>query len=79
MSGATNDLPEAIKRQAEKILHEIKFSGSMIHAVKNGAKAQGFILGLTCCGALSPERCELLSSHFDTEVEKRLRALTVGP
>lgn len=78
MCEATDDLPEAIKHQADKILHEVESAGSMILAVKSGAKAQGFILGIICCGGLSQERCELLSSHFDSEVEKRLRALTVG-
>lgn len=78
MSEATNDLPEAIKRQVERILHEVEVAGSTILAVKSGAKAQGFILGITCCEGLTPERCELLSSHFDSAVEQRLRALTLG-
>ncbi|MBX7274963.1 hypothetical protein K2E96_29860 [Pseudomonas sp. ERGC3:05] len=78
MREATHDLPEAIKRQADRVLHEIEHAGSMILAVKSGAKAQGFILGISCCDGLSSERCELLSDHFDSVVEHRLRLLTLG-
>lgn len=70
MTKATNDLPEPIKRQAEKILYDIELAGSMILAVKNGAKAQGFILGIICCNGLSIERCERLSDHFDNVLEQ---------
>lgn len=75
MIEATSDLSEAIKRQAEIILHMIESSGSMILAVKSGARAQGFMQGIICCEGLSLERCELLSSHFDSAVEKRLKAI----
>lgn len=78
MREATNDLPAPIKRQAEKILREIERAGSIILAVKSGAKAQGFILGITCCDGLSTERGELLSDHFDSVVEGRLKSLTLG-
>jgi hypothetical protein len=78
MTDATHDLPEPIKRQAERILHEVERAGSMILVVKSGAKAQGFILGIACCDCLPQERCELLSDHFDNVVEQRLKALTLG-
>ncbi|RON55982.1 hypothetical protein BK665_08475 [Pseudomonas frederiksbergensis] len=78
MREATNDLPEPIKRQAERILREIELAGSMILAVKSGAKAQGFILGIICCDGLPTERCELLADHYDSIVEQRLRSLTLG-
>jgi hypothetical protein len=78
MKEALNDLPGPIKRQADRILREIELAGSMILAVKGGAKAQGFVLGITCCEGLTPERCEQLASHFDSVVERRLRSLTLG-
>ena len=78
MREATNDLPEPIKRQTERSLREIETAGSMIVAVKSGAKAQGFILGITCCDGLSAERCEQLSEYFDSAVEQRLKTLTLG-
>ncbi|AZF11123.1 MULTISPECIES: hypothetical protein [unclassified Pseudomonas] len=78
MKEAISDLPGPIKRQADRILREIELAGSMILAVKSGAKAQGFVLGITCCEGLTSERCEQLASHFDSVVEQRLRALTLG-
>lgn len=78
MNPYTDDLPDAIKRQADRLFYDIERAGSMIFAVKTGAKAEGFILGITCCGGLPAERCELLSNHFDSAVEKRLRLLTAG-
>ncbi|MDR0189471.1 hypothetical protein RCO22_11030 [Pseudomonas yamanorum] len=78
MNGPTDDLPEAIKRMAEIILYEIENAGSPIFALKGGAKADGFVLGITCCNGLSAESCELLSNHFDSTVEKKLRSLNLG-
>ncbi|XVJ50111.1 hypothetical protein ACDZ94_26885 (plasmid) [Pseudomonas sp. UBT] len=78
MKEPTNDLPDAIRRQAEKILHDIENAGSMIFAVKNGAKANGFVLGIMCSGGLPTERCEALSAHFDDVTEKKLRSLALG-
>lgn len=77
MNGPTDDLPEAIKRMAEIILYEIENAGSPIFALKGGAKGDGFILGITCCSGLSVERCELLSNHFDSTLEKKLRSLNL--
>ncbi|WPO00648.1 hypothetical protein [Pseudomonas sp. MUP55] len=78
MKEVINDLPGPIKRQADRILREIELAGSMILAVKGGAKAQGFVLGIDCCDGLTSERCEELASHFDSVVEQRLRSLTLG-
>lgn len=78
MRDAINDLPGPIKRQAERMLREIELAGSMILAVKGGAKAQGFIVGIMCCEGLTAARCEELASYFDSVVEQRLKALTLG-
>jgi len=78
MKELINDLPGPIKRQVDRILREIELAGSMILAVKGGAKAQGFVLGIDCCDGLTSERCEELASHFDHVVEQRLRSLTLG-
>lgn len=53
MSDHTVDLPEAIRRRAERIIHDIESAGSMILAVKNGAKAEGFIMGISCWSGLT--------------------------
>ena len=78
MSDHTVDLPEAIRRRAERIIHDIEQAGSMIIAVKNGAKAEGFILGISCCSGLTQDRCDLLLIHFEDVLEKSLRSLTLG-
>jgi hypothetical protein len=78
MNQITNDLPEAIRLQAERILRDIDNAGSMIVAVKSGARANGFVLGIMCSGGLPSERCEMLSAHFDEVTEKRLRVLALG-
>lgn len=78
MNEATKNLPEAIRLQAERILHDIENAGSIILAVKNGAKADGFVLGIMCSEGLPAEHCEILSAHFDTVTEKRLRLLGLG-
>ncbi|RON42353.1 hypothetical protein [Pseudomonas brassicacearum] len=78
MSDHTDDLPEAIRRRAERIIFDIEHAGSMIIAVKNGAKAEGFILGISCWSGLTQDRCDLLLAHFEDVLEKRLRTLTLG-
>jgi hypothetical protein len=78
MGGLLGSLPAEIEHHAEKILRDIEESGSMIAVVKNGAKAEGFVLGVRCGGGLSAEDCEALSVHFDHATEKRLRSLTRG-
>jgi hypothetical protein len=78
MNDQTDDLPEAIRRRADRIIHDIEHAGSMILAVKNGAKAEGFILGISCRTGLTQERCDLLLAHFEEVLEKRLRSMTLG-
>ncbi len=78
MSDPTDDLPDAIKSQARKIIREIENAGSLVHAVKIGAKADGFVVGIACSGGLTEERCDLLSVYFDSILETRLRSLTLG-
>lgn len=78
MSDHTDDLPEVIRRRAERIVFDIEHAGSMIIAVKNGAKAEGFILGISCWSGLTQDRCDLLLAHFEDVLERRLRALTLG-
>ncbi|WP_426619454.1 hypothetical protein ACP3TY_05800 [Pseudomonas rustica] len=78
MINHTDDLPELIRRRAERIVFDIEHAGSMIAAVQNGAKAEGFILGISCWSGLTPDRCDLLTMHFEDVLEKRLRTLILG-
>lgn len=78
MNVATEDLPEVIRRQSEKIIAEIERAGSMVLAVKSGARANGFVLGLICAGGITADQGEALSEHFDQATEKRLKTLALG-
>ena len=78
MNVATEDLPEVIRRQSEKIIAEIERGGSMVRAVKSGARANGFVLGLICAGGITADQGEALSEHFDQATEKRLKTLALG-
>jgi hypothetical protein len=78
MNEVINDLPEAIRQQAEKALTEIESAGSMILAIKSGAQAYGFVQGLVCAGGITADQGEVLSEHFDKTTEKRLKILTLG-
>ncbi|WP_434603964.1 hypothetical protein [Pseudomonas sp. R1-7] len=77
MSSEPFDLPVGAVRPAEKILKEIETAGSMILAVKNGAKAHGFVIGLRCAGAITEEQADVILSRFDHATESRLRELTL--
>lgn len=78
MNEATDDLPEALTIQANLLVQRIEQAGSFIIALKEGARADGFVLGLACSGAITDEHCNLLNSQFDKAVENRLRYLTLG-
>ncbi|WLG93851.1 hypothetical protein [Pseudomonas sp. FP198] len=71
------DLPVGAIRPAEKILKDIETAGSMILAVKNGARAHGFVIGLTCAGAITEEQADVILSRFDHATESRLRELAL--
>ncbi|WP_426108750.1 hypothetical protein [Pseudomonas sp. TWR1-1-4] len=78
MNDDTNDLPEVVRRQVKKIMSDIECAGSMILAVKSGARANGFVLGLVCAGGITADQGEALYEYFDLATEKRLKALTLG-
>lgn len=78
MADFKNDLPVEASRQAEKIMAEIQKAGSMIMAVKAGARANGFVLGLLCSGTITEDVAQQLQSHFDVATERQLRQLTLG-
>jgi tetrahydromethanopterin S-methyltransferase subunit B len=77
MTSDSFDLPVAALRPAEKILKEIETAGSMILAVKYGAKAHGFVIGLTCVGSITEEQGEVLILQFDRATERKLRELSI--
>lgn len=77
MTSESFDLPVAALRPAEKILRDIETAGSLILAVKYGAKAHGFVIGLTCTGIITGEQGEVLLLQFDRATERKLRELSM--
>lgn len=71
----TLTLAEPVKRQVVRLLKQIDQATSMIQAVKSGARADGFVLGLETVGALSHGEVNDLHLFFETALEARLRAL----
>ncbi|MFW9267994.1 hypothetical protein [Pseudomonas sp. NR3] len=78
MSNEPFNLPAGAMRAAEKILKDIETAGSMILAVKSGAKAHGFVIGLTCAGAITGDQADLILDRFDHATERRLRDLALN-
>jgi hypothetical protein len=78
MSNEPFNLPAGAMRAAEKILKDIETAGSMIVAVKSGAKAHGFVIGLTCAGAITEDQADLILDRFDHATERTLRDLAVN-
>ena len=74
MDGMT--LSPKIEREADKLLAQIDRADSMIVAVKAGARAEGFVLGLESARALTEATIDRLYVIFDSATEQRLKALT---
>ncbi|VVP90113.1 hypothetical protein PS918_03150 [Pseudomonas fluorescens] len=64
-----------MKREAERLLAQIGRADSMIVAVKAGARAEGFVLGMETAGALRAGDAERLYIIFETALEERLKSL----
>lgn len=69
------ELSPNIERAAEKLLAQIARADSMIIAIKAGARAEGFVLGMETAGALSTEETENLYVIFEASLERRLKSL----
>ena len=62
-------------READRLLAQIGRADSMIVAVKAGARAEGFVLGLETSGALRAGDAERLYIIFEAALEQRLKSL----
>lgn len=71
-------LSEKMRREADRLLAQIVRADSMIIAVKAGARADGFVLGLETGGALRPGDAERLYIIFEAALVERLKTLTKG-
>lgn len=66
---------DKMMREADRLLAQIGRADSMIVAVKAGARADGFVLGLETAGALRMGDAERLYTIFEAALEERLKAL----
>lgn len=69
-------LSDKQKREADRLLAHIVRADSMIIAVKAGARADGFVLGLETGGALRAGDAERLYIIFEAALVERLKTLT---
>lgn len=69
-------LSDKQKREADRLLAQIVRADSMIIAVKAGARADGFVLGLDTGGALRAGDAERLYIIFEAALVERLKTLT---
>lgn len=69
-------LNDKIKREAERLLAQIGRADSLIVAVKAGARAEGFVLGMETVGALRSGDAERLYITFEAAVDAQLKLLT---
>lgn len=68
-------LNEKMKREADRLLAQIICADSLIVAVKAGARAEGFVLGMETVGALRAGEAENLYVIFENALEVRLKYL----
>ncbi|MET1070008.1 MAG: hypothetical protein ABWY28_18555 [Pseudomonas prosekii] len=67
-----------MRREADRLMSQISRADSMIIAVKAGARADGFVLGMETVGALRAGDAENLYMMFEAALEKRLKSLAPG-
>ena len=71
-------LSEKMQRKADRLLAKIVRADSMIIAVKAGARADGFVLGLETGGVLRAGDSERLYIIFEAALVERLKTLSRG-
>jgi len=70
------DLSQFICPFAVRLLTQIALADLMILAVKAGARADGFVLGMEAVGALRAGEAENLYMMFEAALEKQLKSLS---
>ena len=68
-------LDSKMTREADRLLAQIARADSMIIAVKAGARAEGFVLGMETVGAMRAEDAERLYIIFEKALEQKLKSL----
>jgi len=64
-----------MRREADRLMSQISRADSMIIAVKAGARAEGFVLGMETVGAMRAGDAERLYVIFEKALEARLMVL----
>lgn len=72
----TYPMPPDVRKQAKRLLDQIQNSESMIHCVKCGSRAEGFVLGMATLKAIPDDTLENLDMLFSQATDKRLVELT---
>lgn len=67
---------DKMQREADRLLAQIVRTDSMITAVKAGARAEGFVLGLETAGALRSGDAERLYIIFEAALVEHLKTLS---
>lgn len=68
-------LDSKMTREADRLLAQIARADSMIIAVKAGARAEGFVLGMETVGAMRAGDAERLYIIFEKALEQKLKSL----
>lgn len=72
----TYPMPPAVRKQARRLLEQIQNSDSMLHCVKCGARAEGFVLGIQTLEAVPADTLENLDILFSKATDNRLVELS---
>lgn len=68
-------LDSTMKREADRLLVQIRQADSMTDAANASATAKGFVLGLETAGALRAGDAENLYLVFESALQQRLKIL----
>lgn len=69
-------LTDKMEKEADRLLAQIVRADSMVIAVKAGARADGFVLGLDVAGSLRAGDAERLYVIFEAALIERLKVLS---
>ncbi|WP_213881180.1 hypothetical protein [Pseudomonas sp. dw_358] len=72
----TYPMPPNVRKQAKRLLDQIQNSDSMLHCVKCGARAEGFVLGIQTLEAISADTLENMDILFSKATDARLVELS---
>ncbi|MEB0039831.1 MULTISPECIES: hypothetical protein [unclassified Pseudomonas] len=69
------NIPTEIKRAAADIIERIEDATGMLDATMAGGVAEGFVLGLDCLKAVSPQHLDELERLFGKATDRKMALL----